>query len=226
MSTGTDTVIVLLAPADGASLVQAVDVEARRLISDLSSGSTLRVAHLLEDPYPLGGEWTAVLELHGDAEAIAESLEGLAGRLGRTVDALKSAVVVGHDRRVFERPIPDGVTPVKMYYALFGYDGFDRTEFSRLWWEGHAPLVERSQYQLTYRQLHAEPEATASATARAGFGTGDVAGVAHEEFPDAGALAAAAVDPDLADERGDLGLFADAERSRGMLSRAEVLTAS
>jgi hypothetical protein len=226
MDESNDTVIVLLAPAEGASLVQPVNLEAEGLASSLPSGSDVRVAHLLDDPYPLRGEWTSVLELHGDVAAITASLKGLADRLGTAVDLERSAVVVGADRTVFERPIPDGVTPVKMYYALFRNDGLDAAEFSRLWWEGHAPLVERSPYQLTYHQLPADPEATAAASLAAGVGIVDVAGVAHEEFPDKAALAAAAVDPDLADERDDVALFANPDRSRGMLSRVQVCPAS
>ncbi|HEY4334062.1 MAG TPA: EthD domain-containing protein [Ilumatobacteraceae bacterium] len=220
-----DTVIVLLAPADGALLTAPVDSAAAELATSLPAGSRVRVAHLLDDPYPLGGEWTGVIELHGDAAAIAKALDGLADRLGSSIDAERSAVVVGRDRVIFERAIPDGVRPVKMYYALFAYDNrpFDRAEFSRQWTEGHAPLVEHSPYQLTYYQLHADPEATAAASAAAGFGIGNIAGVAHEEFPAKDALAAAAVDPDLADERGDLAIFADRDRSRGMLSHTTVL---
>lgn len=227
MDDTNDTVIVLLAPRPGASLVEVVDAEGAALASSLPAGSSVRVAHLLAEPYPLGGEWTAVLELHGDVAVITAALHGLAGRLGAVLDAARSAVVVGHDRFVFERAVPDGATPVKMYYALFGYDDdFDRAEFSRLWWEGHARLVEESPYQLSYRQLHADPVQTSSASAAAGFGIGNVAGVAHEEFPAVASLAAAAIDPDLATERDDLALFADRDRSRGMLSHAEVLTGS
>jgi hypothetical protein len=226
MNESNDTVIVLLAPAEGASLVEVVNKEAASLRSSLAAGSTVLVAHLLDDPYPLGGEWTAVIELHGDVSAITALLDGLADRVGVALDAERSAAVVGCDRVIFERPIPDGVTPVKMYYALFGYDRFDPAEFARLWWEGHAPLVERSSYQLTYHQLPADPEATAAASAAAGVGIGDIAGVAHEEFPDKAALEAAAIDPELADERDDVALFASRERSRGMLSRVEVLTGS
>jgi hypothetical protein len=226
MDESNDTVIVLLAPTEGASLVEVVDAAAGSLASSLPAGSSVRVAHLLDEPYPLGGEWTAVIELHGDVAALTGALAGLSGRLA-SVDADRSAVVVGIDRIVFDRPIPDGVTPVKMYYALFGYEGdFDRAKFSRMWREGHAPLVEQSPYQLTYHQLHADPAATATASTAAGFGITNVAGVAHEEFPEVGALAAAAVDPDLADERTDLAVFADRDRSRGMLSRTQLLTGS
>lgn len=223
MERTNNAVIVLLAPVPNASIAGAATAEAQRLAESLPAGVSVRVAHVLDEPYPLGGEWTAAIELHGEVPLLTAALNGLGGRIGDGLDAAHSAVVVGADRVVFDRAVPDGVTPVKMYYALFGYQPFDRQEFSRKWWERHAPLVRKSPYQLTYHQLHADPAATAAATVAAGLGLADVAGVAHEEFPEIGALAAAAVDPELADERDDLALFADRQQSRGMLSSSRLL---
>jgi hypothetical protein len=223
VSSNVDTAIVVLAPREGASLAAAVDAEAEKLAAGLPQGSSLHVAHLIDDPFDLGSEWTAVLEFHGDVKWFVAELAGLADRLGPTVDAARSAAVLGTDHIIFERPLDPSVPPVKMYYALFGYDGYDPEEFARMWRDGHAPLVHSSPYQVTYHQLHGDSESTAAACAAAGLGITDIAGVAHEEFANKEALAAAAIDPELAQERDDVGLFADRERSRGLLTHTRLI---
>src|SRR5207245_9820849 len=118
----------------------------------------------------LGAIWTSGMELHGPLDGLTAALTGLAGRLGSAVDPAASALSVGTDRVIFERPIPDGARPVKLYYALFRPSGMAKEKFSSLWHDEHAEYVRESRYQLTYHQLHGDDDATARATDAAGCG--------------------------------------------------------
>jgi hypothetical protein len=212
-----DTAIILI--AGGAANEDDVTAEeAKRLGRELGDVS-VTCADVLPDGPDLGGIWTSVIELHGPLEALPAALAGLAGRFGSAVDPAASAVSVGRDRIIFERPIPAEVRPVKLYYALFRPPGMAKEQFSALWHDEHAEYVRESDYQLTYHQLHGDDDATARAADAAGFGVVGVDGVAHEEFADRDTFVAATQDEELAEEVAHVANFSLPELNRGILTR-------
>jgi hypothetical protein len=211
-----DTAIILLA---GHAPPDLTAEEASRLRRQMGDGVSVSCADVLADGPDLGAIWTSVIELHGPLDGLTAALTGLAGRLGSAVDAEASALSVGTDRVIFERPIPLDARPVKLYYALFRPSGMAKEQFSSLWHDEHAEYVRESKYQLTYHQLHGHDDATARATDAAGFGVTGVDGIAHEEFLDRDTFVAATQDEELAEEVAHVVNFSIPELNRGILTR-------
>ncbi|HVX22781.1 MAG TPA: EthD domain-containing protein [Acidimicrobiales bacterium] len=216
-SAGTTTAIVLVTPGPAWDLaVLRREVAAR---SAAAGDVRVEVVGAIDDGPDFGATWRAAVELHGPADAVDGVLAGLAGLPAGLVDAGSSAIVVGTDHTVFERPPAPAADHVRLYYALFRLPGAAQADFSAHWREVHGPAVLDSPYPRTYQQLHGDPDRTAAACRKAGFGVDDVAGIAHERFVSPDSLTEAVADTALDDERADVLLFSDGSRNRGVLTR-------
>jgi hypothetical protein len=112
----------------------------------------------------------AVIELTGGPAAAPSDLvpevAALVADLASTIDASRSAVIVGHAHRFLSG---EG----ELFVALAGYrdPAISMDELSRWWLEQHGPLALRIVEPLprAYEQLHADHEASRAASAAGGL---------------------------------------------------------
>jgi hypothetical protein len=223
------TAEVLLARGQGAPY-DALDVplatESKRLADQLPDGSRVSVTHSIvhhrgaalaagdplskleelvgnglppaDSPVPITS-FDAVMEVHlpeaADPEVVVSALGGLCERLGPAVQPAKSAVVVGVNHLVI-----DGWGPLRLFYCLRRPATLSHQEFCDFWLGRLVEHTRRTPRKSGYRQLHADPDLTARASAAAGLAVDDVDGIALEWYPDVEGLWVAsrwAADPDV-----------------------------
>jgi hypothetical protein len=175
--TATLRVQVLLAARGGcrAELADRLDAEAREAAVRL--GSPARVVALVEiddDPFPqanpLCRPYDAVLEIEAPAGAGAHALLGAVDGIGHRMDELVHADLSGALVGAPQFIIPCDVTPIRYLYLMRRKARTTREQYVDYYFHNHSRFGFLTPGIAGYTQFHVDPDASARAAARLGFG--------------------------------------------------------
>ncbi len=191
--------------------------EARRLITAMPDGSTMRVAHSLK--HHRAGAIEAGLSLERLDDFVASGLvpsstavpiasfdsvlevsipggadpDWLIDRLDGLVDRLGPAVDPFRSAAVLgpDHLIFDGGGPVQLFCCLYRSPALSHDEFADSWLNRLVAHTGHTPGKSAYRQVHADPQLSVRAAEAIGVAIRDIDGVALEWYPDVAKLWAA-----------------------------------
>jgi hypothetical protein len=193
----------MLTAADGTppdALASRVEKEAGRVAASVGTRGQVRCAFLIP-PNPalpdgdygvlpgggVGAGWSnidAVLEVllpvQTDLAIALAAFDGLAARLGDSIDASRSASVVGTEHTVVE-----GMGAVEIHAFLRRVPPLSTDDFRAYWRNDFGPAASKTPHMSGYRQVHADAAATTQACSTTGLELNDFDGVAVEWFASA-----------------------------------------
>lgn len=182
--------------------------EGQRVRDKLPSGAIHRRAvRLLDDPtdqsvhgqtVEAGEQFDALFEVGGEdvsPDDLAVAVEGIGERMTDCIDPERSAAVVGT-----EHTIVSGQQPLVLLFGLRRLPSMTLTEFQDYWLNEHTKVAHRVPNLKGYRQLHAEPDASAAAAESSGAGIDDIDGVVQSYFASPQAFSDLMAQPEVAGE--------------------------